>query len=285
MGAIGDLFGGGGDDAAKASEEAAETQAQYQREALEYLKEREALPQAYREAALGRLGAEFGVSPDGGDGRTISERARESELYKALLGGREAGEEAILRKASATGGLRSGNVQSALYDYNTQLENQAFLTSYNNQLQGIQGLAGLPSLAPQIAQGTTGIGTTLAQGQIAAAQAQAQGQQAGIGNALGLGQLALQAYSTFSDRRLKTNIALIGHRGGVPFYRWTWNARAEELGVSGECEGIIAQDIENIIPNAVYELDNGYKAVDMSIVEGYINAVSIRAGDESTAAA
>ena len=114
----------------------------------------------------------------------------------------EALEEAIMRHASATGGLRSGNVQEAMYDYNTQLQNQALLQSYNQQLQGLQGLAGLPSYAPQIAsgmagvgqtlgQGVSGAGQTIAQGQVAAGQAQQQGLQ-GISSIIGagMGQIA-----------------------------------------------------------------------------------------------
>lgn len=282
MGFVSDLFGGGGDDAAKAAKQASQTQADYQREALAYLKEREQLPQAYREAALQSLGAEYGVVPgeDGGiapSGASIAERARQSEVYKALLGGRDAGEEAILRNASATGGLRSGNVQQALYDYNTQLENEAFLQAYNQQVQGLQGLAGLPSLAPSIASATSGIGQTLAQGEIAAAQAQQASGAQGFGNLLGLGQLGLQAYSSglFSDERLKTNIEFIGTREGIPYYRWTWNERAASLGLTGEGEGVIAQEVEKLMPEAVSELSNGFKVVDMTMIGGG-NGVSIR---------
>jgi len=49
------------------------------------------------------------------------------------------------------------------------------LESYNQQLGGIQGLAGLQSAAPQIAQQYGQIGETNAMGQIAAAQAKQQG--------------------------------------------------------------------------------------------------------------
>src|SRR5574341_1288879 len=59
MSFIGDLFGGG--DAAEASRDAADTQARYQREALQYLQRSEALPMAYRDAALRQLGALYGL--------------------------------------------------------------------------------------------------------------------------------------------------------------------------------------------------------------------------------
>lgn len=267
MGGIGDMFGGGGDDAAEASIEASEIQAQYQREALEYLKEREAVPQAYREAALEQMGAEYGLTLDeegrviSGDALTPLERARQSPLYEALLGGREAGEEAIMRRQAATGGLRSGTTQEALYDYNVQLENQALLESYNQQMQGLQGLAGLPSLAPAIAQGTSNIGQTLAQGQVAAAQAQAAGQQQGFGNLMGAGQLAMQAYSTFSDIRLKDNIEPVGRMGPYTWYRWDWNEEAANLGLQGESEGVMAHEVFEIQPESI-GTSEGYITVD-----------------------
>jgi hypothetical protein len=209
----------------------AEVEAQSQREALQYLKQREALPQQLREQALTRLGGVYGIQGETippitytpstggmfGGLRDISGRrgevptqeepfgqqqliqqAMESPLYGAMMGGREAGEEAIMRRAGATGGLRSGNVQEAMYDYNTQLQNQALLQSYNEQLQGLRGLAGLPSYAPQIASGMAGVGQTLgtgitgagtsrAQGQVASGQAWQQGLQ-GITD-IGLGAL------------------------------------------------------------------------------------------------
>ena len=245
---------------AGAQERGAEVQAQSQREALEYMKQREALPQHMREQALMRLGGVYGIpysppqqagvqqpaaataaAPElspimqqfahipevrerlGLDDTTgapasqpytvptmggpfgqqdLIQQARTSPLYGAMMGGREAGEEAIMRRAGATGGLRSGNVQEAMYDYNTQLQNQALLQSYNQQLQGLQGLAGLPSYAPQIAsgmagvgqtlgQGVSGAGQTIAQGQVAAGQAQQQGLQ-GISSIIGagMGQIA-----------------------------------------------------------------------------------------------
>jgi hypothetical protein len=274
MGVVSDLFGGGGDDAADASIEAANIYAEYQREALDYLKEREALPQAYREAALTGLGSEYGLTLDEegniiSDGQSLSERAKSSDYYQALLGGREAGEEAILRNASATGGLRSGNASAALAEYNADLENQAFISAYNQQLQGLTGLSGLPSLATSIAQGTAGIGQTLSQGEIAAAQAKQAGSQQGIGNMAGLAQLGLQAYSTFSDRRLKKGIVPVGERNGHKWYTWTWNEKAGELfGLRGNSEGVIADEIEKYLPDAVIKHSSGYKTVDMGMILG-----------------
>lgn len=192
MGFVGDIVGGifgGGDDASKAATDAAAIQAQGQREALEYLKQIEEIPQQFRSAALTRLGGLYGLPGGEGSQQQLIGQARQSPLYSAIMGGRKAGEESIMRQAGATGGLRSGNVQSALADYNTQLQNQALLEAYNQQLSGLTGLAQLPSNATQIASGISGIGETLAAGKLASGQAQQASTQQGWGNLLGLAGL------------------------------------------------------------------------------------------------
>lgn len=256
------LFGGGGgSDAADSAEYAAEIQAEYQKEALDYLKEREELPQQYREQALGELAAVSGLEGDGQAQAAMIERAKASPLYRAIMGGQEAGEEAILRNAGATGMLRSGNVQDALAKNATELENQALLTAYNQQLQGIQGLAGLPSLAPQIAQVTTGIGQTLAQGQIAGAQIEQQAQQNQMGNLMGMAQLGLGAAAAFSDVRLKKDIKVMGDINGHAWYEWTWNKAAKLLGLEGRGEGVMAHEVYEKNPELISHA-YGYLTVD-----------------------
>ena len=271
----------------------AATQAGAQREALEYLKEREAIPRQVSEAALTKLAGLYGLDGGTGVGKPLgggvgglmaSEGAREtafsgqqelidsllsSPLYQSIMGGREAGEEAILRSTSATGGLRSGNVQEALYDYNTQLRNKALLESYNQQLQGLAGLAGLPSNANQIAERTAGIGQTLGQGQIAAGQAQQVGIQQAMGNMLGVANLGITAYEAgmfsdtgmFSDRRLKNNIEKIGELNGHNWYMWDWNIVANKMGLEGKAEGVLADELVNTNPECIGILD-GFMIVD-----------------------
>ena len=274
MSFIGDLLFGS-DDAARASVQAAGTAAEAttagariaagsQREALEYLKEREALPRQFSEAGLKGLAGVYGIEGGEGDQQELIDRAISSPLYESILGGREAGEESILRSAAATGGLRSGNVQEALYDYNTRLQNRALLESYNQQITGLQGLAGLLSYAPQIASGMAGIGQTLglgttqagnilSQGQVAGAQAQQVSQQQQFGNLAGIANLGIAAYGAgmFSDRRLKKNITKIGEHKGFNIYSWTWNIVAEKMGLAGSTVGVMADEVFRKHPEAV----------------------------------
>lgn len=256
---MGGSSGGGGDD--DAPREAAEVQAQSQREALAYLQQTERLPQAYREGALRGLGAEYGFDAAGNygaDGKTIVQRAEASPFYQTAI---QRGEEGVLRNASATGGLRSGTTSENLAAVNQN----ALMASYANQLSGLQGMAQLPSNANNIAASMSGVGQTLAQGLVGSAQSAAASSQNNFNNAMGAGALALQGYETFSDELLKTDIELIGERGGHNIYSWLWNEAAEMLGLTGRSSGVLAQEVEKTHPHAVREV-NGFKCVDYAAI-------------------
>jgi len=276
MSFVGDLFGGGGgDSAADASIRASELQAEYQREALDYLKEREAVPRQYQEQALGQLAGFYQLPEDVSQEQLISQ-ARQSPLYEAILATQQAGEDAILRTGAATGGLRSGNTIADIGNFSQQLQQNALLQSFNQQQQradlqrqeslgGLTSLAQLPSYAPQIAQQTAGIGQTLAQGQIAAAQAQQSGQQQGFGNLLGAAQVGGQLYQAFSDPRLKDNVKYLRRENGYNIYSWDWNRQANEMGYEGRAEGVMADEVQKLNPEAVREY-NGYLTVDYDAI-------------------
>jgi len=247
-----------GKDAADASKEGAQIAADAQREGLDYLKETEAIPQAFRQAGLQQLGALSGISYDPATGaatytgdtgaqEALLAQAQANPLYQAQLG---QGQEAVARTASATGGLRGGGTASDLANFS----NQALMNSYNQQLSGIQGLAGLPSQAGQISQQTGQIGQTIAQGLTGAAQAQSQatGNLIGLGGTLGAAML--------SDVRLKTNIKYdkpTSHPD-IHLYNWDW---VEASGKEGSEDGFLAQEVEKVWPELVIEGDDGYKRI------------------------
>lgn len=192
-------------EAANASKQAAGMQADAQQQALDYLKEINALPQELREKALQGLGDYFQVPGAPKDQQTLISEAMGSPLYAAIMGTQKAGEGAILRHQSATGGLRSGSTQGALTDFGQQTANRALLESFNQaqssdryergvNLAGLSGLAGLTTGAPEIANLTTGIGQTNAAGILGAAQARQQGSQNTMNNLLGIAGLGIQAY-------------------------------------------------------------------------------------------
>jgi hypothetical protein len=174
-----------GKTAANASTNAANTEASYQQQALDYLKQREALPIKVGEGATSALAGLYGLPGGTGTQEQNMQELINSPIYQAMMGGKSQGEEAILRNAGSTGGLRSGNVQGAMYDYNTNLNNQAIMST----LQGLTGMANMnPGANPNVANTYSGIGNTLGQGQIAAANADQQG----TSNLIGLAGSLLQ---------------------------------------------------------------------------------------------
>lgn len=246
MSFVGDILGDitGANQAADASRDASELSAQYQREALDYLKTSQAPLLEAQQFGLSGLMDYFGGNQQG-----LVDSAMQSPFYTSML---EQGEEALLRNAAATGGLRGGNVQSALAANSQNVLNSAI----NQQLGGLQTLSGFQPNTAGVAQATGNIGNTLAQGITAGAQAQ----QAGMGQVLGLGGSVLQGMAEggtgfFSDERLKDNVKRIGKVNGHNFYSWTWNKIANGLGLKGEAQGVIAQEVKEYAPHLISERD------------------------------
>lgn len=117
------------------------------------------------------------------------ERLQGSPMYQAML---QEGEEGILQNAAATGGLRGGNIQSALAEFRPQLLSGIINQRYG-QLGGIVN-TGQASAAGQAASGQQmagNVGALLSQqGQARAGRYLAEGQQ--MANVAGsAGQYAL----------------------------------------------------------------------------------------------
>ena len=120
----------------------------------------------------------------------------QSPIFQALT---QQGEEAILQQASATGGLRGGNVQGALAQFRPQLLNQ-FLEQQYGRLGGLTkigqasaagvGAAGQEA-ATQIGQNLTNIGSSYKDiGSYKSGSALARGQMFGdiLGTVGGIGK-------------------------------------------------------------------------------------------------
>jgi hypothetical protein len=182
------------------------------------------------------------------------------------------GEEALLQRASATGGLRGGNIQGALAQFRPALLNQALEQQYS-RLGGMTqlgqrsaagvGAAGMESgtnvanlLSQQGAALAGGeLGQAKAYGQVLNMPAQFLGMQYGAGGKAGMG-----FGNMFSDRRLKKNIKQISTRpDGLNVYEfdYVWGG--------GRQIGLMAQEVQTIYPGAVSE-SGGYLMVDYSKV-------------------
>jgi hypothetical protein len=118
--------------------------------------------------------------------RAVIERIRSGETFQALAG---QGEEALLQRASATGGLRGGNIQGALAQFRP-----ALLSSLIDQQYG--RLGGMTALGQTTTQNIAGLGQASAAGTGAAAQTTG----ANIANLLGQ-QGAAQAGAEIAQGR------------------------------------------------------------------------------------
>lgn len=133
-----------------------------------------------------------------------------SPLLQAQM---EQGERALLQRASATGGLRGGNVQAALAQFRPQMLQQAIEQQYNR-------LGGLTTLGQQSAAGVGTQGTALGQNisnllqQQGAAQAGAR--LAGAAPLVGLSQIPgqLAGYQMATGQNVFGN--LFGGGAGAP---------------------------------------------------------------------
>jgi hypothetical protein len=82
------------------------------------------------------------------------------------------------------------------------------------------------------------------------------GMVGGPGGAMMGAQIGSGAGASFSDIRLKTNIKRIGtHPAGVGLYEFDY------IWGGGKQVGVMAQELEQVRPDAVFEVD-GFKAVD-----------------------
>ena len=118
--------------------------------------------------------------------------------------------------------------------------------TYANLLGGLAGL-GSSTQMQQTSSGMTGSvipGTSIFQ-QLAGA--------AGTG---------AQIYAA-SDIRLKTEIKRVGElENGIPVYRWEWTKKGKEIAGEQGTLGVIAQEVLNIMPEAVSIGSDGYYRVD-----------------------
>ena len=262
-----DVFGGQKAREASASAERLSAQATaLEREQLEYIKQTQ---EPFLKAGERALERQEEILPGILAGPDY-EAARESPAFQAL---QAEGEEAILRQAAATGGLRGGRTQAALLQANPQLLNQIAEQDYARRVQqfGLLGqVAGQGQAGAQVWGGQTGgitgnlTGILGQRAQLVFQNVQQQNQQ--TASILGLAAGALAA---FSDIQLKKNVKKI-YRTQSPFiniYSWDWNDKANELGLYGPSTGYLVQEVEKVLPDLVLEHETGFKQIDIEQLE------------------
>lgn len=174
---------------------------------------------------------------------------------------RERGQRALLRNASAIGGLGGGNVRSALQQQGIGFAQQDF----QNQLNRLAGLSGT---GQQTGVNVGQLGAQAASGIAGGLQAAGLGRATGIlGQAEqrreGIGQVAqIAGFFAGSDRRLKKNVSKTGElESGLNWYTWDWTEEAKGIVGDQAGEGVIAQEAQEKFPEAI-SMVKGFLHVD-----------------------
>tara|TARA_R100000544_G_scaffold36425_1_gene24722 strand:+ start:2564 stop:3316 length:753 start_codon:yes stop_codon:yes gene_type:complete len=249
FGGLVDMFFGGGDGGIS---DATNLSVQGQQKGLDYIKRLDAPLVDYRNQALGGLSNYYMGGPEGQ--QSFYDNAMQSPAYQNLI---NTGEQAVLRNAAATGGLRSGAVQPALAQ-NSQNVLQGLV---NQNLMGLQGFANPNLNTGNIAQMYGNIGNTQAEGATAANQYK----QNQMGNLI---QTGLGIAGLFSDKRLKKDIKKIGEHKGFNIYSWSWNDLAKKLGLKGSSTGVIAQEVQKTNPEYVDDSGDYLKVYYSEVFSG-----------------
>lgn len=166
----------------------------------------------------------------------------------------EMGSRGITGNAAASGLLRSGSTAKALQSFGDTIQNQYA----NNYMSNLFNKANLGFQAGNLVSGA---------GQFSQSQSQSQGTSSGsskpgIGKFLG----TIAAGAAASDRRLKKNIFKIGKlSNGLSLYQYRY------INDAGPFIGVMADEVEKIMPEALGPIIDGYKTVDYDMIKGATN--------------
>jgi len=186
----------------------------------------------------------------------------------------------------------AGQVQGAYNNYGSNIGNLAN-TNVNASTTGSNALLGAGTqYGTNLASLATGLGGAQAQNAVAAANANAGALQSigntallgsilgsrpaassgGGGGGGGLGGLLGSIGSIFSDIRMKENIEFVEQtNNGINIYAFDYKPEFKDIAGHGRFRGVMAQEIEKVIPDAVKTMFNGFKAVDYSLVFPGVN--------------
>jgi hypothetical protein len=186
------------------------------------------------------------------------------------------------KNAAATGRLSATDTQQQFMN-NSLLAASPLIQGQQNQISNLLNM-GL-GVAGNQGNLLTGQAAAQAGGIVGAANAR----QAGVGNLMQLGGMALAGSGLFaggaggaagaagagaagggvaglSDVTLKNNIEKIGTENGFHTYKWDWNELAmDKFGLSGSSSGVIAQEVAKVAPDAVSNTD-GFMRVNYEMI-------------------
>lgn len=213
---------------------------------------------ARRAATIGENQGMFGAS--------LSARQQALDSAQKMFGASQAARQQTVSENAAEQGAQDRQRQQAIAEILAQ--RQTPLNEINALMSGSQ--VSNPFAMPGVAQNSNVQAAPMfgaAQAQYGANMDAYNAQQASGGNMMSglfsLGGAALGApVGTFSDRRLKTNIKRIGtHVLGIGLYAWDylWGEHAE---------GVMADEVLTVMPDAVLQHPSGFMMVDYSMIGG-----------------
>jgi hypothetical protein len=189
---------------------------------------------------------------------------------------------------NAGGGLISGNaiqggqqfaqdyagnsLQNAFSNYQTNRQNVAS-NLYNASNIGAQGVATTANAGTQTATNVGNLYSSIGNAQAAGTMGQANAYAGGLNNisnyAMLYGMMNKGGGTAGSDIRMKENIEAIGWLpNGLPVYSWQYKPefKDDEYCGHGKFVGVMAHEVEKVIPDAVITRPDGYKMVDYTKV-------------------
>lgn len=171
------------------------------------------------------------------------QRFRDSSGYNFQM---DQGSRAITGNAASRGLLNSGSTAKALQTFGQGMADQSF----NSYLDNLLKYSNLGLQAGQVLSG-------------AGQQTQSSGKsKKGLGGVVG----GLGSMFAASDRRLKKNIFKVGELdNGLNVYQYRYISGA------GPYIGVMADEVEKIVPEALGPEIDGYKTVDYSKLEAVKN--------------
>lgn len=202
-------------------------------------------------ANLGLAGGQTAAQMGYGTGQNLADiRTRAGELMAGEISN-------VSRDVSGLASALGGDISGV---YGAQSKNLADLLVQSGMAQA-DATRISAQLLSNIATGASGqvagLGTSVG------APTQTQGIIDGVGKAAsGIGSLI-----AMSDIRAKENISKIGQLpSGLGLYSWDWKESAPDDAKNNPTVGVIAQEVQQLIPDAIVQREDGYMAVDYSKV-------------------
>lgn len=185
--------------------------------------------------------------------KTVLAQKQNDQLTSAIVGGMQTGLQANQQQFGQQGYIRNEpiNTLNAIRS-GSQVTNPTFQSTPQQATTAGADLMGA-------AQGTYNA-------ELAAANAQNAAKNQFTSGLMGLAGAGIMKYS---DVRMKENIVPVGYLpNGLPVYEYEYKAEFKDIAGHGKHIGVMAQEVEQVNPEAVVTQSNGYKAVNYGALNG-----------------